>query len=74
MTSAGLHTRIAAAIAARIEGMRGNQRAATPADLADAVLDALKLHRETRPGIVRASGKFVDGPVENRYVTDWTVG
>ena len=39
---------------------------------ADAVLRDLNLHRETRPGIVRANGRFIDGPTETRHVTDWT--
>ena len=39
---------------------------------ADAVLKKLNLHWETRPGIVRANGRFIDGPTETRHVTDWT--
>lgn len=39
---------------------------------ADAVLKKLNLHWETRPGIVRANGRFIDGPTETRYVTYWT--
>lgn len=71
MADAYLHRILAESLDNRLEALRHNRHEPTGADLADAVLDTLRLNYETRPGIMRASGRFVTGPVEIRYVTEW---